>query len=168
MSLAVETARGSNITASAATRACAQLTKALGPAVVHSSVTNDTTYDASAHGAWSVFNQQDGENRFTTLICHDLVVLSIALDPTCIVFPTSAQHVVSAMRTFRSTDASYSIRGGTRHFPMKHPKNHRRLTLRRLFYVQAATVRCLGGTRTYKCLNSFDAWDIHSKTFHSA
>lgn len=92
LSLAIGVAHGSNITASAASRACAQLTKALGPSIVHSRVTNDTTYDASAHGAWSVFNQQD--------------------DPTCIVFPTSAQHVVSAMRTFRNADASYSIRGG--------------------------------------------------------
>ncbi|KAF9506679.1 hypothetical protein BS47DRAFT_1367192 [Hydnum rufescens UP504] len=80
---------GHNRTTPAKT-ACHTLNTVLGPDKVQSA--GGAQYEASATGAWDIYNQLDR--------------------PTCIVFPRNSSDVVSAMRTIFHSDEHYAVRGG--------------------------------------------------------
>ncbi|KAF9506678.1 hypothetical protein BS47DRAFT_1304981 [Hydnum rufescens UP504] len=80
---------GQNHTTPAKT-ACHTLSTLLGTDKVQSA--GGAQYEASATGAWDLYNQFD--------------------KPTCIVFPRNSSDVVSAMRTIFHSDAHYAVRGG--------------------------------------------------------
>lgn len=69
--------------------ACSSLQLTLGASVVK---TSGLQYDATASGAWNLFN--DGYK------------------PGCIIYPTSAAHVQSAMAAIYSFGASFSVQSG--------------------------------------------------------
>ncbi|KAF9506684.1 hypothetical protein BS47DRAFT_1399293 [Hydnum rufescens UP504] len=70
--------------------ACHTLSTLLGTDKVQSA--GGAQYEASATGAWDLYNQFD--------------------KPTCIIFPRNSSDVVSAMRTIFHSDAHYAVRGG--------------------------------------------------------
>ncbi|KAF9513326.1 hypothetical protein BS47DRAFT_1393421 [Hydnum rufescens UP504] len=80
---------GHNHTTPAKT-ACHTLSTLLGTDRVQSA--GGAQYEASATGAWDLYNQLD--------------------KPTCIVFPRNSSDVVLAMRTIFHSDAHYAVRGG--------------------------------------------------------
>ncbi|KZP16919.1 FAD-binding domain-containing protein [Athelia psychrophila] len=74
--------------------ACALLEHSLGSSKVQTAGNSSVNplYQLSAKGAWNVFNQQD--------------------QPTCIVFPTNASDVVTAMKAIFLSNSNYAVRGG--------------------------------------------------------
>ncbi|KAJ7073927.1 FAD-binding domain-containing protein [Mycena amicta] len=75
--------------ATAAALACRNVTTILGPTIVQSS---GAQYNATAQGTWSLFNSLD--------------------KPTCIVYPTSAAHVQTAMAAIYASNSKYAVIAG--------------------------------------------------------
>ncbi|KAJ7481086.1 FAD-binding domain-containing protein [Mycena galericulata] len=73
----------------AATFACTNLTASLGSTIVQES---GAQFNATAEGTWSLFNSLDV--------------------PTCIVYPTSAAHVQTAMAAIYETGSKYAVIAG--------------------------------------------------------
>ena len=91
-----------------ATEACHSLAQSLGSKTQSSGA----QYNASAKGAWSLFNQLDGETSCTSVCCVMAYWMYIGPEPTCIVFPRDTSDVVVAMKTIYEANSHYAVRGG--------------------------------------------------------
>jgi len=76
--------------ASNVTLACAAIAFKLGSSIVQSA--SGAEYNATAHGAWSLFNSPQS--------------------PTCIVFPGRTSHVQTAMSSIFNFNVDYAVRAG--------------------------------------------------------
>lgn len=88
--LFVDVTLGDMVARDATSAACSFITASLGSSLVKSA---GIEYTETAAGAWNVFNAES--------------------TPTCIVYPTEASHVQTAMAAIYSYGADYAVQAGS-------------------------------------------------------